>query len=199
MSPTRPSNGHAWRPVGKPRAAEQSFYAEQLPSIAGNDIAAVAWDESDQDTWESESFESTLSSIAAFDMDGALERMASGEKFLTPELSDSATMSSPPPSADDKLTSPCDDRPSGCYLGDEQASCSACLDSTSPRRQGIALPDAHKGSDTYSGSMAYQVCTPIHEPCMAACSNIKSSQGSRSYLHTDSGASQQGRLLPLPV
>ena len=29
--------------------------------------------------------------------------------------------------------------------------------------------------------------------------DIKSSQGSRSYLHTDSGASQQARLLPLPV
>lgn len=56
---------------------------------------ATEWDESDHEDWESESFESTLSSIAAFDMAGALERMASGDKFYTPEAADSTPRASP--------------------------------------------------------------------------------------------------------
>ena len=53
-------------------------------------LAASEWEEdSDDETWESESFESTLSSIPAFDMAGALERMSSADKFYTPEATDS--------------------------------------------------------------------------------------------------------------
>ena len=56
-------------------------------------LAASTWEEdSDDETWESESFESTLSSIAAFDMAGALERMSSAEKFYTPEAADSVLL-----------------------------------------------------------------------------------------------------------
>ena len=53
-------------------------------------LAASEWEEdSDDETWDSESFESTLSSIAAFDMDGALERMSSADTFYTPEAAGS--------------------------------------------------------------------------------------------------------------
>ena len=53
-------------------------------------LAASEWEEeSDDETWESESFESTLSSIAAFDMAGALERIASADRFYTPEAPES--------------------------------------------------------------------------------------------------------------
>ena len=58
-------------------------------------LTASEWEESDDEDWESESFESTLSSIAAFDMEGALERMASGDAFYTPEAQDSAHRASP--------------------------------------------------------------------------------------------------------
>ena len=58
-------------------------------------LTASEWEESDDEDWESESFESTLSSIAAFDMEGALERMTSGDAFYTPEAADSAHRASP--------------------------------------------------------------------------------------------------------
>ena len=58
-------------------------------------LTASEWEESDDEAWESESFESTLSSIAGFDMEGALERMASGDKFYTPEAADSTHRASP--------------------------------------------------------------------------------------------------------
>ena len=58
-------------------------------------LNASEWEESDCEDWESESFESTLSSIGAFDMEGALERMTSGDTFYTPEPADSAHRASP--------------------------------------------------------------------------------------------------------
>ena len=58
-------------------------------------LPASEWEESDWEDWESESFESTLSSIGAFDMEGALGRMTSGDTFYTPEPADSAHRASP--------------------------------------------------------------------------------------------------------
>ena len=58
-------------------------------------LTASEWEASDDEAWDSESFESTLSSIAGFDLEGALERMASGDKFYTPEPADSTHRGSP--------------------------------------------------------------------------------------------------------
>lgn len=68
------------------------------------------WEESDVEGWDSESFESTLSSIAAFDMDGALDRMASGDRFYTPEAAGSSPMANfngVVPTADELMRFPC--------------------------------------------------------------------------------------------
>ena len=91
QSPSKQSRRPAWRAVAPPQPAQLFLSAKSM--LGGS--TAIEWDESDHEDWESESFESTLSSIAAFDMAGALERMASGDKFCTPEAADSTHRASP--------------------------------------------------------------------------------------------------------
>ena len=89
-SPSKPSSRS---PAAKCLAACSQTHRGHLPqdALCKERLAASKWEEdSDDETWESESFESTLSSIAAFDMAGALERMLSADKFYTPEAADSA-------------------------------------------------------------------------------------------------------------
>ena len=81
-----------------------------MPETSPLSLTAPECDELDDGAWESESFESTLSSIADFDMDGALDRMASGDKFHTPEPAESNPLAGDIPSSCSDVQQPHDGR-----------------------------------------------------------------------------------------
>ena len=93
-SPSKQSRGSIRRPTAASQPAQLCLSARTLPKMLGG-LTASEWENSDEDTWESESFESMLSSIAAFDMEGALDRMTSADTFYTPEAVDSSCRASP--------------------------------------------------------------------------------------------------------
>ncbi len=130
LSPSKQSIGLACRVAASAHAAHPPLVAERMPETSPLSLTAPECDESDNGTWESESFESTLSSIAAFDMDGALDRMASGDRFYTPEPAESTRLAGDIPSFCNYMQQPHDGRsarenlelntPKGIFLEEAQ-------------------------------------------------------------------------------
>ena len=191
LSPSKQSRGSACKAAATAQPAHPPLVAERMPEALPLSLTAPQCDGSDDGTWESESFESTLSSIADFDMDGALDRMASGDRFYTPEPAESIPLAGDIPSACKDIQQP-------------HAGRSARENSELNPPEGSSLEETQSGGTSFARPLHLRQGTGVHVHEMTDQVLVNSprfcwqtslgAELSHDFLHCKTSGSSEGRL-----